>query len=394
MSIDPSLSRQWLRAPRRWLLLAIVASLAVLAIVAARIVPAGESTAPAGRSAAPAAARPALTVETVLPEVRELRVRISASGDVAPWQEVVISAEVSGLRLTEVRVDVGDVVRQGALLASFSADTVQADVALQRAALAEAEAALAEAQANAGRARQVQASGALSGQQIGQLLTAEASARARVDAARAQLQSQELRLGHTRVIAPDDGIVSARGATVGAVAQPGQELFRLIRKGRLEWRGEVPAAQLHQVRPGQAVQVTAPAGTVVEGRVRTVGPTVDNRTRNALVYVDLRSTGSALRPGMFVRGEIDMGPRRALTLPQSSVLLREGFTYVYRIGDDGRVLQTRVETGRREGDRIEVTSGLAEGVPVVRSGVAFLGDGDLVRVVDAAPAKTGAGAAK
>jgi multidrug efflux pump subunit AcrA (membrane-fusion protein) len=67
------------------------------------------------------------------------------------------------------------------------------------------------------------------------------------------------------------------------------------------------------------------------------------------------------------------------------VLLREGFTYVYRIGDDGRVVQTRVETGRREGENIELTSGLAEGVRVVRSGVAFLADGDLVRIVDGQP---------
>lgn len=389
MNRDQSLSRNMQpRAARRWLLPAAVVVAVAVAATAARVVPAGEA---AGQAAGKSAARPSLTVETVLPELRELQVRIGASGNVAAWQEVAISAEVNGLRLTEVKVDVGDVVRRGALLASFSADTVQADLALQRAALAEAEAALAEAQANAERARKVRESGALSGQQVGQFLTAEATARARVDAARAQVHLQELRLGYTRVVAPDDGIVSVRGATVGAVAQPGQELFRLIRQGRLEWRGEVPAAQLHRVRTGQAVKVTTPAGSVVEGRVRIVGPTVDNSTRTALVYVDLRSAGTALRPGMFVQGEIDLGASRALTLPQSAVLLREGFTYVYRVGGDGRVAQTRIETGRRQGDRIEITGGLAEDVRVVRSGVAFLADGDLVRTVEAA---SGAGTAK
>lgn len=389
MNRDQSLSRNTQpRAARRWLLPAAVVVAVAVAATAARVVPAGEA---AGQAAGKSASRPSLTVETVLPELRELQVRIGASGNVAAWQEVAISAEVNGLRLTEVKVDVGDVVRRGALLASFSADTVQADLALQRAALAEAEAALAEAQANAERARKVRESGALSSQQVGQFLTAEATARARVDAARAQVHLQELRLGYTRVVAPDDGIVSVRGATVGAVAQPGQELFRLIRQGRLEWRGEVPAAQLHRVRTGQGVKVTTPAGSVVEGRVRIVGPTVDNSTRTALVYVDLRSAGTALRPGMFVQGEIDLGASRALTLPQSAVLLREGFTYVYRVGGDGRVAQTRIETGRRQGDRIEITGGLAEDVRVVRSGVAFLADGDLVRTVDTA---AGAGAVK
>jgi len=339
--------------------------------------------------------RPSLTVETVLPEVRELQMRIGANGNVAAWQESVIGSEVSGLRLTEVQVNVGDTVRRGMLLAAFSAETVQAELALQRATLAEAEASFAEARANAERARQVQASGALSSQQVGQLLTAEATAKARVDAARAQVQSQELRLRHTRIEAPDDGIVSSRTATVGAVSVPGQELFRLIRQGRLEWRAEVPAAQLHRIRAGQVVRVVTPAGDTVGGRVRRVGPTVDGTSRNALVYVDLKPAPTLLRPGMFVRGEIDMGASRALTLPQSAVLLREGFTYAYRIGDDGRVAQVKIDTGRREGDRIEVLRGLAEGVRVVRSGVAFLADGDLVRIADG-PARDGAkaGAAK
>ena len=367
------------------------------AVLAASAMAPGEAAEKAPGKAA--GQRPSLTVETVLPEVRELPMRIGANGNVAAWQEAVIGTEVSGLRLTEVRVNVGDVVRRGMLLAAFSADTVQAELALQRATLAEAEASFAEAKANADRARQVQASGALSGQQVGQFLTAEATAKARVDAAHAQVQSQELRLRHTRIEAPDDGIVSSRTATVGAVAAPGQELFRLIRQGRLEWRGEVPAAQLHRVRAGQAVKVVTPAGDPVEGRVRMVGPTVDGTSRNALVYVDLKAAPTLLRPGMFVRGEIDMGASRALTLPQSAVLLREGFTYAYRVGDDGRVVQLKIDTGRREGDRIEVLRGLAEGVRVVRSGVAFLADGDLVRIVDApakdaAKAGTAAGAQK
>jgi len=343
------------------------------------------SDAPAAGNAAPPearASRPSLTVETVLPESVELPMRIGANGNIAAWQEAVISAEVSGLRLTEVRVNVGDRVQAGALLATFSSETVLADLGLQRAMLAEAEAALAEASANADRARQVQASGALSAQQVGQFLTAESTARARADAARAQLQSQELRMRFTRVEAPDSGIISARGATVGAVAQPGQELFRLIRQGRLEWRAEVPASELHRVRPGQLVKLVAPSGETLPGRVRIVGPTVDTGSRNAIVYVDLRAQSAAVRPGMFVRGEIDMGISRALTLPQTAVLLREGFTYVYRIGEDGRVIQSKVEAGRREGDRIEIVDGLAPGVPVVRSGVAFLADGDTVRIVD------------
>ena len=159
-------------------------------------------------------------------------------------------------------VNVGDVVKAGQVLATFAADTVQADVAQARASVMEAEANAAEAAANAERARGLQASGALSQQQIQQYTTAEQTAKARVEAARAQLNAQQLRLKFTQVLAPDSGVISARTATVGAVVGSGTELFRMVRKGRLEWRAEVTQAELARIRPGAKVQVTAASGAV------------------------------------------------------------------------------------------------------------------------------------
>jgi RND family efflux transporter MFP subunit len=314
---------------------------------------------------------------------------IAATGNVTAWQEAVIGAELSGYRLTEVLVNVGDVVRKGQLLARMSSDNVAAELNQSRAAAEEAQANLAEAKANADRARQIQASGALSAQQINQFLTAEQTALARLNAARARVQADELRLAQTRVLAPDDGVISARTATVGSLAQNGQELFRLIRGGRLEWRAEVTANELARVKPGMLATLQPPgaaAGARVQGKVRMVAPTVDAQTRNAIVYVDLPA-GSPVRAGMFVRGELQVGQGSALTLPQSAVVLRDGFAYVYRVGPDNRVAELKVETGRRVGDRIEITRGLAADMKLVASGAGFLADGDTVRVVEAtAPA--------
>jgi RND family efflux transporter MFP subunit len=257
-----------------------------------------------------------------------------------------------------------------------------------RAQVAEAEAALAEAQVNAKRARELESSGALSDQQINQFLTAERTAQARLDAQRAQARVQGLRLGQTQVLAPDDGVISARSATVGAVLPAGQELFRMIRQGRLEWRAEVPAADLARLKPGLPASVTPVGGATIAGKVRMVAPTVDPQTRNGLVFVDLAPSREA-RAGMFARGEFDVGRGEGLTLPQSAVLTRDGFSYVLRVGTDARVVETKVTVGQRVGDRIEITGGLPPEARVVASGLSFLSDGDTVRVVDAAtPAAT------
>jgi RND family efflux transporter MFP subunit len=335
-----------------------------------------------------AAPRPALTVTTAKPEQARLPLSLAANGNVAAWQEAVIGSESNGLRLMEVKVNVGDVVKKGEVLAAFDAAPVEADVAQARAAVQEAEANAAAARADAKRARALQSSGALSEQQITQYVTTERTAAARVASAKATLAQQQLRLKYTQVVAPDAGLISARSATVGAVAGVGTEMFRMIRQGRLEWRAEVTAAELPRIRPGQKAVVQTAGGKDVQGRVRTVAPTVDAQSRVALVYVDLPPTLSAnapLKAGMFASGQFALGESSALTVPQQAIAVRDGFSYVFRLNADGRVSQLKVATGRRLGDRVEVTGGLAPDALVVTSGAGFLNDGDVVRNVQAAP---------
>lgn len=336
-----------------------------------------------------ASAKPALTVTTITPQQVMLPVVLSANGNLAAWQEASVGTEANGLRVAEVRVNVGDRVRRGQVLATFAADSVRADAAQAQAGMAEAEAAAAEAANNAARARTLQQTGAMSASQINQYLTAEKTAQARVAAARAQLQAQQVRLNQTQVHAPDDGVISARTATVGAVVNNGTELFRLIRKGRLEWRAEVTSTELGRIGPGTRALVTATSGARLEGRVRMIGPTVDPQSRVAIVYVDVNplpgpAAGSA-RAGMFARGEFDLGAQPALTVPQQALVVREGFSYVLQVLPDQRVRQLKVEIGRIAGDRVEIRSGVDGGTRIVASGGGFLNEGDLVRITDVAP---------
>jgi RND family efflux transporter MFP subunit len=347
----------------------------------------------AKKQAAPAT--PALTVSTAAPTTASLPLQLGANGNVAAWQEAVIGSESGGLRLLEVRVNVGDVVKKGEILAVFSADTVNADVEQARAALQEAQANAAEAAANARRGQSLKSSGAMSEQQVTQYLTAERTAAARVAASRATLTQQQLRLKYTQVVAPDSGVISARSATVGAVVGVGTELFRLIRQGRLEWRAELPAADIGRVKPGTRVRVKGASGSEVVGKVRMIAPTVDAQTRTTLVYVDLPpslSGNAPLKAGMFAGGEFELGASNALTVPQQAIAVRDGFSYVFRLNKDSRVSQLKIGTGRRLGDRIEVVSGLAPDAQIVVNGAGFLNDGDLVKNVPApaAPAKVAA----
>jgi HlyD family secretion protein len=363
----------------RWMVLIVLVVIVTGSVVALLPDSSGKS-APA--VASPAGAKPALTVTTTTAEPASWPQKIEANGNVAAWQEAVIGAEAAGLRTLEVLVNVGDQVRRGQLLARLQGDTVGAELQQTRASIAEAEATLAEAVANAERSRQLQESGFISPQQYSQSATAETTARARLSSLKARLAADEVRLSQTRILAPDDGVISARVATVGAVVQPGQELFRLIRGGRLEWRAEVQAAELSRIKPGMSARLTAAGGATAEGRVRMIGPTVDPQTRNGLVYVDLPAPG-AIKAGMFARGEFELGMLSAMTLPQSAVLLRDGFSYVFKIDSDSRVTMSKVETGRRVGERVEIVGGLAPEVRVVASGGGFLGDGDTVRIVEA-----------
>ncbi|MBC5763613.1 efflux RND transporter periplasmic adaptor subunit [Ramlibacter albus] len=338
--------------------------------------------------AAKAPVKPALTVTTTVPAQVMMATKLAANGSLAAWQEAIIGAEASGLRLTEVLVNVGDRVRQGQVLATFASETSRADLHQAQANVAEAEANAADAASNAERARTLEKTGAMSQSQINQYVTAAKTAQARVEAARATFQAQQARLAQTRVLAPDDGVISARTATLGAVVGPGTELFRLIRKGRLEWRAEVTAAELGRLTPGTTAIITTSSGARLEGRIRTIAPSLDPQSRTALVYVDVKplpgpAAGSA-RAGMYARGEFDLGATPTLTVPQASVVVREGFHYVFRVNPDNRVTQVKVQIGRIEADRLEVVGGVTPGMRIVATGAGFLNDGDLVRVADAA----------
>lgn len=334
-------------------------------------------------SAAPqqAQAAPAVTVTSQYPRPEQWAESVEAPGGIFAWQEASIGTQIGGYQLIDVRVNVGDHVKRGQILARF-------DPALLKSEEAEILANYEQADANRKRALALQASGGISAQDILGFVT-------QARATEALLSSKRLQLRYTDVLAPDDGTISSRTATLGAVVPVGQELFRLVRQDRLEWRGELTAEQLIQMRVGQQVRLHLPDGSDAAGIVRATAPALDTTSRIGIVYADL-ARGTNARAGMYGDGRIVLRTTTALALPAEGIAIRDGRNYVFKLQDIGgklaKVTRAAVTTGRHNNDLVEITAGATDLDRLVVKGAGFLNDGDVVRVVDeqAEPGKSAA----
>lgn len=342
-----------------------------------------------------AATSSAMAVTTAPVEMRDLARTVLVSGAVAPVEEMQLGVEVSGLRVTDLLIDVGQPVRRGQVLLRLDRRMLDSELQQAEAALREAEAGAALARANLARGENLARERYISAGQLDELRAARTQSEARVGTARAGRDAAALRRSFAELRAPADGIVSKRLVQPGQVVAAGGELLRLIRDGRLEWRAELPVAQLPAVTPGDRIELRGPGGVVVEGRVRAVSPGVDAATRTGTVYADLPDP-KGLAAGAYLEGRIDTDRVRVATVPAAAVVLRDGFATLYTVEpkDGAHVARARrVRTGARDGTHVEVLDGPKPGQPVVVKGAGFLADGDLVRVVPAAPVAAPATAA-
>jgi len=336
--------------------------------------------APAPGSRSESNAREAVMTVTATPLARvELTRTISMNGSVFAWQDVIIAPEVGGYRVAEVFVDVGDHVKRGQQLVALSRALLEAEVATKQAVLNQRQAELVNAQAALQRGQSLANMNVLSEADLDRLTAEELASRSGVESARAELDTSQLRLKFTSVTAPDDGIITSRTVTVGQIAQAGNEMLRLLRNGRIEGRGEVPETRLAELGPGQPVMVTTADGTEFHGTIRVVSPTIASGNRTGLVYVDL-PPDARLRPGMFARGEIEIGHGPGHTVPLESVVSSDGYSYVFVVRADNTVARRRIETGAVYAGSIEVMSGIEGDEVIVNKGAGFLKDGDLVNV--------------
>ncbi len=338
----------------------------------------GRGTPPEAEKAAPVqAATLTVSVEKVLS--RQITSSVSATGTISAWQEATIGAEESGLRLTEMLVKEGDHVKAGDVIVRLDDSLLKAQLAEEKAAVAQAQATLDSALSAAVRADKLLASNAVSAEAAEEKATSVKTGKAGVEQAEAAAQRLQAELDRTTIRAPFDGIVSSKPAVAGSIVQASTELMKIIRDGRLEVGVLVPEKDLAAISLGQAANIVDAAGRAFSGSVSSIAETVNATTRLATVYVAV-GEGSGLKPGMFARVTIETASSRQLTVAETALVWHDGKPAVFVVGDDGKVSARPVATGTRQNGRVAIESGLSEGVSVVVAGAGFLNDGNLVRV--------------
>lgn len=322
------------------------------------------------------------TVTVATASVQDLARVITASGTVSAWEEVPVGAETGGLTAVAVLTDEGRYVRQGQVLVQLNDTLLRAQLRQQDASVASAEATLQQANNNLARGRELREQGFLAQAALDARIAEQATAQAQLNAAQAARAETAARLAQAAIRAPVSGLVISRSVTRGQIVQPGSELFRIVRDGRLELDAQIPETELGLVRSGQSATVTSDDVGEASGTVRIVTPEVDPETRLGVARIAL-SGASGFRPGMFARARIDAGAQATVVVPSGAVIYRENRPGVFVLGGDNTVsFQTVTVLARR--DELTAIDGLAAGTRVVVEGAGFLSQGDRVRVAPAA----------
>lgn len=318
-------------------------------------------------------------------------------GTLVAREDIAIGTALQDQRVSEVHVDVGQHVLRGQLLARLEINNVQARLHQTEAALSRAHAVLREQQAQEKEARttlkrteSLVRSGAVSAQQVDEQRARAASAAAVLQAAQAdvkQAQAQEAdsrsQYEKTDILAPTDGVISARYARVGALAGT-EPLFHLIGDDEIELSAEATTAELAQLDVGMAVKVSmGDRVTNIDGMVRYLAPKIDQRTRQGQVRIALTSANT-LRVGAYAEASFIL-PEQVLpvAVPDRAVsTMANGESSVMLVDANGLITQRVVTIGRRHKGQLEIVTGLETGERIVREAIAFVRDGDQVIVAN------------
>jgi RND family efflux transporter MFP subunit len=308
-------------------------------------------------------------------------------GSVQAYADAPIYARTSGY-LKRWLVDIGTPVKSGQLLAEIDAPEVDQQLRQAEADLATARANNELAQSTAKRWKELLATDSVSKQDADEKLSDAAAKQALVDSAAANVARLRELASFKRIVAPFDGVITARNTDIGALISagtgtPGQALFQIAATSRLRVYVQVPQSYAPQTRVGIPAELhfAERPGRSYPVRIVSTANALDPGTRNLLVQLEADNSQGELFPGAY--GEVHFKlPTRADTvrLPANTLLFRGDGLQVATLGPDDKVQLKAVSLGRDFGAEVEVLSGVNLGERVIVNPPDSIADGAAVRI--------------
>ena len=334
-------------------------------------------------AAAEAAASPrAVTVAKVVQ--RQIESELALSGLLVSREEAAVSSQLSGYPVARVLVDIDAQVSAGQPLAVLNDTLLRADIAQQRAVLAQQRIAAERAHAEAVRVTGLETSGVLSAEAIAERKLADRAGQAVAAQSQAALNALLVRQGLMTIRAPVSGRVLARTVRPGDIAAPAAIMFRIERDNEVEVDAEVPEQAISRIQPGQAAQVTLANGVTLPGKVRLVSAEIDAQTKLGRARI-LVARNRELRPGGFATVRLSVGSQQMPAVPEAALRHSGNDASMMVLDSANRVHTKAVRTGGHSGGWVALADGPPIGTRVLTGGQGFVLDGDKVNPQAARP---------
>ena len=348
------------------------------------LVLAAVSLAACNRAPPPAPAAAALEfspTDLVGAELRAMAPTVQLSGTLRPWREATVKAKVAGeLQMLSVRE--GDAVKQGQIIGRIDATDYRARLAGSEADAAAAHAALIVAEKNQATQESLLAKNFISRNAYDTTTGNRDAAKARLDAARAAADVARKALADTTLVAPIDGIVSARIIQAGERVPVDGRIVTVADITRLELAASVPAGDAARLAPGAEITliVEGLADLRIGGRIERINPAAAAGSRSIELYALIDNREDRLRGGLFAQGQVAAGTAQERVAVPASALREEGGEQVLYVLAGDKLQRRQVRTAIAQAGWVAITEGLAAGERVVRYNLGPLKDGSAARV--------------
>ena len=332
-------------------------------------------------STAGAAALEFAASDLVSAESRPMVQTVQLSGTLRPWREATVKAKVAG-ELQALSVREGDTVKSGQVIGRIDPTDYRARLAGSEADVAAAQAALGVAEKNQTTQASLLAKNFISANAYDTTVGNRDAAKARLDAARAAADVGRKALADTTLVAPMDGIVSARIVQAGERVPVDGRIVTVSDITRLELAASVPAGEAARLAVGAEITLGVEGldGVRINGRIERINPAAAPGSRSIELYAVIDNREGRLRGGLFAQGQATAGAAQERVAVPASALREEGGAQVLYVLAGDKLQRRQVKPALAQAGWVAITEGLAAGEQVVRYNLGPLKDGSSVRV--------------